>query len=73
MPGFFREHSWPIVFSVALHGLLAAALVAATLISKLWMPNFLWAIMPCALRFMDYRTRQWPLAWALSRSAFGKA
>src|SRR5476651_1959733 len=33
MPGFFREHSWPIVLSVALHGLLAAALLAATLIS----------------------------------------
>jgi colicin import membrane protein len=33
MPGFLREHSWPIVFSVALHGLLAAALVAATLLS----------------------------------------
>jgi colicin import membrane protein len=33
MPGFLREHSWPIVFSVALHGLLAAALLAATLIS----------------------------------------
>jgi colicin import membrane protein len=33
MPGFVREHSWPIVFSVALHGLLAAALVAAALIS----------------------------------------
>jgi colicin import membrane protein len=33
MPGFLREHPWPIVFSVALHGLLAAALVAVTLIS----------------------------------------
>jgi colicin import membrane protein len=33
MPGFLREHSWPIVVSVALHGLLAAALLAATLIS----------------------------------------
>jgi colicin import membrane protein len=33
MPGFVREHSWPIVLSVALHGLLAAALLAATLIS----------------------------------------
>jgi colicin import membrane protein len=33
MPGFFREHSWPIVLSVALHGLLAAGLLAATLIS----------------------------------------
>src|SRR5258708_20769059 len=33
MPGFLREHSWPIVLSVALHGLLAAALLAATLIS----------------------------------------
>lgn len=33
MSAFLREHSWPIVLSVALHGLLAAALVAATLIS----------------------------------------
>jgi colicin import membrane protein len=33
MPGFLREHSWSIVFSVAMHGLLAAALAAATLIS----------------------------------------
>jgi colicin import membrane protein len=33
MPGFLREHSWPITFSVLLHGLLAAALVFATLIS----------------------------------------
>jgi colicin import membrane protein len=33
MPGFLREHSGPIVLSAALHGLLAAALVAATLIS----------------------------------------
>jgi len=33
MPGFLREHSWPLVFSVVLHGLLAAALLAATLIS----------------------------------------
>jgi len=33
MPGFLREHSWPMVLSVALHGLLAAALLAATLIS----------------------------------------
>jgi colicin import membrane protein len=33
MPGFFREHSWTIVLSVALHGVLAAALLAATLIS----------------------------------------
>ena len=33
MPGFLREHSWPIVFSVALHGLLAAALLAVSLIS----------------------------------------
>src|SRR5580698_9952240 len=33
MPGFLREHSWSIAFSVALHGLLAAALVATTLIS----------------------------------------
>src|ERR1700689_3478634 len=33
MPGFLRDHSRSIVLSVALHGLLAAALVAATLIS----------------------------------------
>jgi colicin import membrane protein len=33
MPGFLREHSWPIVFSVALHGLLAVALIAASLMS----------------------------------------
>jgi colicin import membrane protein len=33
MPGFLREHSWPIAFSVALHGLLAAALAAVALIS----------------------------------------
>jgi colicin import membrane protein len=33
MSGFLREHSWPIVFSVALHGMLAAALLAATLLS----------------------------------------
>src|ERR1700678_2503050 len=33
MPGFVREHSWPIVLSVVLHGALAAALLAATLIS----------------------------------------
>jgi colicin import membrane protein len=33
MPGFIREHSWPLVLSVALHGLLAAALLAVTLIS----------------------------------------
>ncbi|HMH29421.1 MAG TPA: TonB C-terminal domain-containing protein [Steroidobacteraceae bacterium] len=33
MPGFFREHSWPFILSVALHGLLAAALLVATLIS----------------------------------------
>ena len=33
MPGFVREHSWPIALSVALHGLLAAALVAVALIS----------------------------------------
>jgi colicin import membrane protein len=33
MPGFLREHSWSIAFSVLLHGLLAAALVFATLIS----------------------------------------
>jgi colicin import membrane protein len=33
MPGFLREHSWPITFSVLLHGLVAAALVFATLIS----------------------------------------
>jgi colicin import membrane protein len=33
MPGFLREHSWSIVFSVALHGLLFAALAAATLLT----------------------------------------
>jgi colicin import membrane protein len=33
MSGFLREHSWPIVFSVGLHGLLAAALLAAALLS----------------------------------------
>jgi colicin import membrane protein len=33
MPGFFREHSWPMAFSVALHGLLLAAFAAAALIS----------------------------------------
>src|ERR1700733_6274250 len=33
MPGFVREHSWPIVLSVVLHGALAAALLAATRIS----------------------------------------
>src|SRR5271168_1748340 len=33
MPGFLREHSWSIAFSVLLHGLLAAALVFAALIS----------------------------------------
>jgi colicin import membrane protein len=33
MPGFLREHSWSIAFSVLLHGLLAAALVFATLLS----------------------------------------
>jgi colicin import membrane protein len=33
MPGFLREHSWSIAFSVVLHGLLAAALVFAALIS----------------------------------------
>jgi colicin import membrane protein len=33
MPGFLREHSWPFILSVALHGLLVAALLAATLIS----------------------------------------
>lgn len=33
MSGFLREHSWPIVFSVALHAVLAAALLAATLLS----------------------------------------
>jgi colicin import membrane protein len=33
MPAFLREHSWSIVFSVALHGLLFAALAAATLIT----------------------------------------
>src|SRR5271170_5400130 len=33
MPGFLREHSWSIAFSVLLHGLLAAALVFTALIS----------------------------------------
>jgi colicin import membrane protein len=33
MSGFLREHSWPIAFSVALHGLLAAAFAAVALIS----------------------------------------
>jgi len=33
MPGFLREHSWSIIFSVALHGLLIAAFAAAALIS----------------------------------------
>ncbi|MDB6097833.1 MAG: hypothetical protein JWN58_536 [Gammaproteobacteria bacterium] len=33
MSAFLREHSWPIAFSVLLHGLLAAALAAAALIS----------------------------------------
>jgi colicin import membrane protein len=33
MPGFLREHSGPITFSVLLHGLFAAALLFATLIS----------------------------------------
>jgi colicin import membrane protein len=33
MPGFLREHSWSIAVSVLLHGLLAAALVFATLVT----------------------------------------
>jgi colicin import membrane protein len=33
MPGFLREHSWSIAVSVLLHGLLAAALIFATLVS----------------------------------------
>jgi colicin import membrane protein len=33
MPGFLREHSWSIVFSVALHGLLVLAFAAAALIT----------------------------------------
>ena len=33
MPGFLREHSWSIVFSVGLHGLLIAAFAAAALIT----------------------------------------
>jgi colicin import membrane protein len=33
MPGFLREHSWSIAFSVGLHGLLIAAFAAAALIS----------------------------------------
>ena len=32
MPGFLREHSWPMVFSVLLHAGLAAALLFAALI-----------------------------------------
>ena len=33
MPGFLREHSWSIVFSVGLHGLLIAAFAAVALIT----------------------------------------
>jgi colicin import membrane protein len=33
MSGFLREHSWPIAFSVLLHGLVAAAFAFAALIS----------------------------------------
>jgi colicin import membrane protein len=33
MPGFLREHSWSIIFSVGLHGLLLLAFAAAALIS----------------------------------------
>ena len=33
MPEFLRGNSWPVVFSVALHGALAAALVLVTMIS----------------------------------------
>ena len=33
MAGFLREHSWPIVASVLLHGLLAVALLSTALIS----------------------------------------
>jgi colicin import membrane protein len=33
MPGFLREHSWSIVFSVGLHGLIIAAFAAAALIT----------------------------------------
>jgi colicin import membrane protein len=33
MPGFLREHSWSIAFSVALHGLLIAVFAAAALIT----------------------------------------
>jgi colicin import membrane protein len=33
MPGFLREHSWSIVFSLGLHGLLIAAFAAAALIT----------------------------------------
>jgi colicin import membrane protein len=33
MPGFLREHSWSIAFSVGLHGLLIAAFAAVALIS----------------------------------------
>jgi colicin import membrane protein len=33
MPGFLREHSWSIMFSVGLHGLLIAAFAAVALIT----------------------------------------
>jgi colicin import membrane protein len=33
MPGFLREHSWSIIFSVGLHGLLLLAFAAAALIT----------------------------------------
>jgi colicin import membrane protein len=33
MPGFLREHSWSIAFSVGLHGLLIAAFAAVALIT----------------------------------------
>jgi colicin import membrane protein len=33
MSGFLREHSWPVFFSVLLHGLLAAVLVYGALLS----------------------------------------
>ena len=34
MPGFLREHSWPVVASVLLHGLLVVAVLLAMLIGK---------------------------------------
>src|SRR5271163_4230025 len=33
MPDFLREHSWPIAFSVLLHGLVAGALLLAAFVT----------------------------------------